>query len=412
MTTANTTAAARRGGAGQAGAVHADVVIVGGGVPSLVLAAGLARAAPDLDVMVLERAPRTARNRQGVLVHPATQVVLRRAGMTAFPDDDAPGPVEYLEEFRHRRRIGRFGTRRHTTGGEVHTPYNVGLAAVADALFPAVAATPNTTVHYGVELSEAVHRDEEWDLLTTGPAGPQRVRTRLLVAADGRDSPLREVADFGATRRSFPGRVDVVAVPVRRQGPPAISMVVGDRDATTIVDNGVGPHPLLFDMQPDGTAPDPTAVRLRPQARHRAETVGLGLPDDVEPLLTTSLRSSTVRCGTWFRDDLLLLGDAAHAMHNLGGQGFNLAVQNAAALVGPVHALLRTGSPAEIQDFQRYRLPYITALQERQDEFFGALAAGEPPADGWLDPLHESLTAGQPGLDRYVEPLRELIRDA
>ncbi|MBB3661687.1 2-polyprenyl-6-methoxyphenol hydroxylase-like FAD-dependent oxidoreductase [Prauserella sediminis] len=411
MTAANTTADPRWDEADHADTVRADMVIVGGGVPSLVLAAGVARAAPDLDVMVLERAPRTARNRQGVLVHPATQVVLRRAGMTAVPDD-AAGRIEYLEEFRHRRRVGRFDTRRRTTDGQVHTPYNIGLDTLADAVFPVLAATPNAACHYGVDLSEAVRQDDEWTLLTAGADGPQRVRTRLLVAADGRDSPLRQGVDFGVTRRLFPGRVDVVAVPVRRQGPPAISMVVGDHDATTIVDNGVGPNPLLFDMQPDGTAPDPAAVRLRPQARRRAEAVGLGLPDDVEPLLTTSLRSSTVRCGTWYRDDLLLLGDAAHAMHNLGGQGFNLAVQNAAALVDPVHTLLRTGSAAEVENLQRFRLPYITALQERQDDFFDALAAGEPPADGWLDPLHESLTTGQPGLDRYIEPLKELIRHA
>ncbi|WP_253871633.1 FAD-dependent oxidoreductase [Promicromonospora umidemergens] len=390
-----------------------DVAIVGGGVPSLVLATQLARQTPDLRVVVIERSDASARNPQGVLVHPATHVVLERCGMR-LPEDAMSGRVEWLEEYRHGRRVGRFDVRHRAVDRDaVYTPYNIGLATLADAALPVFDELVNGHIRYGTTVADAERHAGMWTLMTVGADGARRrMRASLLVAAEGRDSPLRSTSGIGVVRHLFPGHVDVLAVSTRRPGPPAISMVVGDRAATTVVDNGVGPNTLLFDMQPDGREPNPAEVRLRPQVIDRVRAAGLEVAQDTTPLFSTSLRSSTVRCDCWYRDGLLLLGDAAHAMHNLGGQGFNIAVQNAAALAPAISNLLRTGSPTEIREFEEYRIPYVTALQDNQDQFFDALAEGRVSDESWLRPLHEALTLGQSGLSRYIEPVGGLIKNA
>jgi len=60
----------------------------------------------------------------------------------------------------------------------------------------------------------------------------------------------------------------------------------------------------------------------------------------------------------WYRDGLLCIGDAAHAMSPVGGVGINLAIQDAVAASNLLADALREG---------RVRTDDLAAVQRRRD---------------------------------------------
>ncbi|MEX1108234.1 MAG: FAD-dependent monooxygenase, partial [Dongiaceae bacterium] len=81
---------------------------------------------------------------------------------------------------------------------------------------------------------------------------------------------------------------------------------------------------------------------------------GTAIPDwDAVKLLTVKVD----RLETWYRDGLLCIGDAAHAMSPIGGVGVNIAVQDAVAAANLLWKPLRAGTvtPADLQRVQDLR---------------------------------------------------------
>jgi 2-polyprenyl-6-methoxyphenol hydroxylase-like FAD-dependent oxidoreductase len=72
------------------------------------------------------------------------------------------------------------------------------------------------------------------------------------------------------------------------------------------------------------------------------------------------------RLERWYRDGLLCLGDAAHAMSPIGGVGINLAIQDAVAAANLLTEPLRAGrvTPRQLAAVQRRR-ERPTALTQR-----------------------------------------------
>jgi 2-polyprenyl-6-methoxyphenol hydroxylase-like FAD-dependent oxidoreductase len=162
------------------------------------------------------------------------------------------------------------------------------------------------------------------------PAGP--VTADLVVAADGRHSTLRaaaalEVLDLGAP-------IDVLWFRIsRRSEDPAQALVRFDAGSIVVMlDRGdywqcafVIAKGALDQVRARGLeAFRATLARLMPFAAERVREIANW--DDVK-LLTVQVN----RLRSWYRDGLLCIGDAAHAMSPVGGVGINLAIQDAVA---------------------------------------------------------------------------------
>jgi 2-polyprenyl-6-methoxyphenol hydroxylase-like FAD-dependent oxidoreductase len=93
------------------------------------------------------------------------------------------------------------------------------------------------------------------------------------------------------------------------------------------------------------------------------------------------------RMSKWYRDGLLCIGDAAHAMSPVGGVGINLAVQDAVAAGRILAPSLRTGPvpAASLRAVQRRRwLP--TVLTQAFQRLAHRVVVERSIADDEVDP--------------------------
>lgn len=89
----------------------------------------------------------------------------------------------------------------------------------------------------------------------------------------------------------------------------------------------------------------------------------------------------------YFRDGIVLVGDAAHSIHPLAGQGVNLGFLDVIALSEELHAGLNAGRQVSdsriLERYQRRRKPHNLRMMWVM-EGFKHLFAGRTPATVWL----------------------------
>jgi 2-polyprenyl-6-methoxyphenol hydroxylase-like FAD-dependent oxidoreductase len=243
-------------------------------------------------------------------------------------------------------------------------------------------------------------------LRAVAEGGALEVRADLVVAADGRDSVLREraglhVEDLGAPMDVFWFRLS------RRPQDPATSMGRFDIGRIFVLINR-GEHWQCGFVIPKGSAAevhrrglDAFRAQVGQLAPFAADRVGEIRDWEDVRLLTVKVD----RLRQWYRPGLLCIGDAAHAMSPVGGVGINLAIQDAVAAANVLWQPLQAGrvGPEHLRDVQRRRqwpTRVTQALQVMvQRRVIGPTLQGD--AGGWLAaPLFARLLARYPILQR------------
>src|SRR5438445_3393155 len=178
------------------------------------------------------------------------------------------------------------------------------------------------------------------------PTTTLEVRADLVVAADGRQSIVREKA--GLPVQEFGAPMDVLWFRLsRKRDDTAQTMGRFDTGRIFIMINRgeywqcgyVIPKGQFDEIRKQGLESfRETIGQLAPHARDQVNE--LKSWDDIK-LLTVRVD----RLSQWFRPGLLCIGDAAHAMSPVGGVGINLAIQDAVAAANILAAPLRDGRP-------------------------------------------------------------------
>jgi 2-polyprenyl-6-methoxyphenol hydroxylase-like FAD-dependent oxidoreductase len=191
------------------------------------------------------------------------------------------------------------------------------------------------------------------------PGGPIEVRSELVIAADGRDSLLREKAGLEVQKLGAP--IDVLWFRLARkpEDPAEFAGYLGAGEALVAINRGdywqcgfIIPKGGNEEIRRRGIVKFRQEVEaLAPFLRGRAKE--LKSWDDVK-LLTVEVD----RLVQWYRPGLLCIGDAAHAMSPVGGIGINLAIQDAVAASNIIALPLRDG---------HMTIEHLRAVQHRRE---------------------------------------------
>jgi 2-octaprenylphenol hydroxylase len=204
-------------------------------------------------------------------------------------------------------------------------------------------------------------------------------RAGLVIGADGAASSVRRSAGISVREKDY-GQHAVVAH-------LAASKPHGATARQRFLDNG----PLALLPLADGrvslvwsTLPGPARSLVDCPEPEFAERVTIASGRVLGELRPTTPRASfplrLLHARRYAAERIALVGDAAHVVHPLAGQGINLAFLDAAALVDVVGSALAAGDdPGELavlRSYERWRkaeaLPAIALLDGIQRLYFGA----------------------------------------
>jgi 2-octaprenyl-6-methoxyphenol hydroxylase len=344
------TALASHRASGQNGGMseEIEVCIVGAGPVGAVLATTLASA--GVRVAVVDAAPLPPMERPEfdgrAYAIAATSRNLLEAGGVWQHLPWSPGPIRRIEV-----RDGAPGEAASTlgldfdsaeTGGE---PFGwmVEARALRMALNARLAELAHLQLHAPARAE--VSRDAEGATvrLSTGPV----LRARLVVGAEGRNSPLRRQAGIGATRLDY-----------HQMG--IVGAIAHELPHDEVALEQFLPHGPFAQLPMAATEEHPhVSAIVWTEKRHLAERF-LALPDEaygreierrmgrhlgrVMPIgRRWSYPLAAMHASRYTAERLALVGDAAHGIHPIAGQGLNLGFRDVAALAELVVEAIAAG---------------------------------------------------------------------
>jgi 2-octaprenyl-6-methoxyphenol hydroxylase len=224
------------------------------------------------------------------------------------------------------------------------------------------------------------------DGATVRIAGGPELHCRLVVAAEGRDSPLREAAGIPVTRLPYAQTGMVCAISHEKphhnvalehflpSGPFAALPMGPSADAE------LGGAPNVSAIVWTERTPIAEQVLRLDEARFARE-VARRLGDHLGAVRTVGRRwrypLSAMLAHRYVDTRLALAGDAAHGIHPIAGQGLNLGFRDAIALaelvIGAVGRGDDPGAPAMLERYQRRRRPdnlLMLAMTDGLDRLF------------------------------------------
>jgi len=232
--------------------------------------------------------------------------------------------------------------------GEPNLGHIVENRAIAAALVERAVAAGVTLVRGSVTALTLAR-----DVATATLAG-REVPVGLVVAADGADSPLRRLAGLGGELLAYPQEAVVCHLsPAEAHRGTAHQHFLDDGPLAllTLADGRVS---LVWSTTPAAAAAlvalDDEAFAI---AVTRASAGVLGLLTPTTPRLKFPLRHFNAQ--TYAATRFALVGDAAHTVHPLAGQGVNQGFLDALALATELGAeLARGGDPGDPGPLGRY----------------------------------------------------------
>jgi 2-octaprenyl-6-methoxyphenol hydroxylase len=338
-------------------AIRTEVLIVGGGMVGLSLGLALARA--GILTAVIDRdapAAKTAEpfdGRASAIAH-ASRQILEGIGLWAGMAREAQ-PI--LDIRVSDGRVGRPAAPLflHFDHRAVGAPFGhiVENRIIRGALARTVAECPNLSHLAPAELAEASRRANG---IEARLADGRRIAARLLVAADGKESRLREEAKIPALRWSYPQAGIVATLAHERphegvahehflpSGPFAVLPMTGSRSSLVWTERR-DLAPAMMDLDAKSFAAE--IERRFGLSLGRIELIGR----------RWSYPLDFVHAARYVDLRLALIGDAAHAIHPIAGQGLNLGLRDVAALAEAVVDAARLGlDPGGAEALKRYEL--------------------------------------------------------
>lgn len=393
--------------------MQADLIIVGAGMVGSTL--GLALQGSGLRIKLIDAGPlETKAFAAGDPFEPRVSA-LSAASQRIFQRIDAwSGIVERrASPYTDMRVWDGSGTGHiHFSAASVHAEvlgHIVENRVVQDALLDALQASGSVELMPNARLQN-LHQDADGWRLTLEDG--RQFTTRLLVAADGANSAVRRLA--GCETREWDYLHHAIVTSVR----------CAESHLSTAWQRFTDEGPLAFlPLQRDGndhwcsivwSVTEQEAMRLMAlgeegfcQALGRAFEYRLGEVLGADQRLCVPLRQRHAK--RYVQPGLALIGDAAHTIHPLAGQGVNLGLLDAAVLaevLTEAHARgAQPGDPRILARYERRRMGHNLAMMAAMEGFERLFQADSLPLR-WLR------NAGLKGVQAMPEAKALFVRQA
>lgn len=320
-----------------------DILIIGGGMVGASLAVALAPLPLRvglIEAVEFESNTQPSYDDRSVALSYGSRRIFESLGVWSRLEARGATAIQRI----HISDRGRFGFTRldATEAGVAALGYVVENRALGQALKPVLAETANLTFMCPANVEDVAFNDDAASVTFRRNGKPETLSTRLVVAADGGTSPVRNKAGIKARRTDYHQTALVTNIT------PEFSHrgIAYER----FTDSG----PLAF----------------LPMSENRCAVVWSLLPDKVEALMALDdarfLAALQERFGTRLgrflrvgkrsayplaltkvsehvRPRLVLIGNAAHTVHPVAGQGFNLGLRDVAVLAQVLSEAQREG---------------------------------------------------------------------
>lgn len=322
-----------------------DLIVVGGGMVGAATACRMAQA--GLSVLVIEaQAPEPFTAEQPMdlrvsAVSPASVALLERCGAWAQVLAWRACPYRRLEAWEHDGISTCFSAQ------ELKVPelgFIVENRLVQLALWQQLQAQPRVEFCVPARLASL---SQQADQVVLGLEDGRQVRAKLVIGADGALSRTRSLAHIGLASRDYPqscllinvaiegGQQDITWQHFTPNGPRAFLPLAGDQASLVWYDS-----------------PERVQALAAMPAELLQKEVETHFPARLPPcrvLQAGSFMLTRRHALTYRRGRVLLLGDAAHTIHPLAGQGVNLGFKDVCAFDELVGAALAAGRPWDSQ---------------------------------------------------------------